>query len=240
MSEHSPNIYDPNFVEQLFTDMSATYDRMNTVTSFGFSIRWRRQCAALLHLKPGMQVVDLMSGKGEAWPFILPAIGQAGKLTGVDFCAEMTRFALKRQEQFPQHRLQILMEDALASSVPDATADALISTFGLKTFNDEQLAQLAAETSRMLRPGGRFAFVEVSTPDHALLRLPYFFYLRRVIPFLGKLFLGNPETYRMLGIYTEAFGDCRKVVPVFKKAGLKVEYMRFFGGCASAVFGVKG
>lgn len=37
------NIYDPEFVKGLFNRMSNSYERMNFITSFGFSIRWRRQ-----------------------------------------------------------------------------------------------------------------------------------------------------------------------------------------------------
>ncbi|MBL7826052.1 MAG: class I SAM-dependent methyltransferase [Saprospiraceae bacterium] len=239
MMDRSPEMYDPGFVTQLFSDMSATYDRMNTITSFGFSIWWRKQCAAQLQLRPGMRVLDLMSGKGEVWPYILPSIGPEGSLIAVDFCADMTRFAQKRRDLFPNIQVEVLVEDALACSVPDNSVDALISTFGLKTFNEAQLERLASETRRMLKPGGVFSFIEVSTPQNPVLRRLYFFYLHRVIPRLGKLFLGNPETYRMLGIYTEAFGNCRGFATIAEQAGLEVRYMNYFGGCASGVSGKK-
>jgi demethylmenaquinone methyltransferase/2-methoxy-6-polyprenyl-1,4-benzoquinol methylase len=34
------------------------------------------------------------------------------------------------------------------------------------------------------------------------------FYLKHIIPGIGRLLLGNPENYRMLGVYTEKFGNC--------------------------------
>ncbi len=236
---NNPNIYDPAYVADLFAQMSATYDRMNTVTSFGFSIRWRRQCAAALHLKPGMKVVDLMTGMGEVWPFVLPAIGQTGHLTALDFCAEMTRFAEKRRETYPGFPIQIVQEDALRSSISDGHADAVVSTFGLKTFNQIQLEQLAAEMWRILKPGGTFALVEVSKPRNWLLQQAYLFYLKMMIPMLGKIFLPNPDSYRMLGVYTAAFGDCRAVIPAFEKAGFELQYLSFFGGCATGIAGQK-
>jgi demethylmenaquinone methyltransferase/2-methoxy-6-polyprenyl-1,4-benzoquinol methylase len=73
------NIYSPEYVGQLFERMSATYDRVNRITSFGFSVRWRRQCVRLLDLKPGMTVADFMTGMGEAWPHILAGIGTTGQ-----------------------------------------------------------------------------------------------------------------------------------------------------------------
>ena len=38
-----------------------------------------------------------------------------------------------------------------------------------------------------------------------LLRWPYLFYIKHVIPWVGRAFLGNPQNYRMLGVYTEEF-----------------------------------
>lgn len=236
---NSPNIYDPAFVETLFSQMSATYNRVNTITSFGFSIRWRRQCVAMTPLKPGMTVVDLMTGMGEAWPWILSKIGKNGALIALDFCPEMIRFAKQQAENRPDYNIQIVQEDALQSSIPNACADAVISSFGLKTFNSEQIEKLAQEIHRILKPGGTFALVEISKPQTILLQSLYLVYLRFLIPFLGKLFLGNPDNYRMLGIYTMRFKNCREAQAIFKQNGLQVDYRNLFGGCASAISGAK-
>lgn len=118
-------------------------------------------------------------------------------------------------------------------------ADCVISGFGLKTFDETQLSSLATEMYRILRPGGTFSMIDVSVPKNRLLRLLYMFYLKHVIPVLGSIFLGNPETYRMLGIYTEAFGNARKVEAIFRQHHFEVEYLEFFGGCASGIKGRK-
>ena len=46
-------IYDPKFVEALFDKMSNSYSKMNYITSFGFSERWRRQCVAAIGIEAG-------------------------------------------------------------------------------------------------------------------------------------------------------------------------------------------
>lgn len=46
-------IYNPDFVRELFDSMSKSYERMNYITSFGFSERWRRSCVRQANLKPG-------------------------------------------------------------------------------------------------------------------------------------------------------------------------------------------
>ena len=59
------DLYDPAFVRGLFDEMAATYGPVNLLSSFGFCIRWRRQCLRLIDLRPGSTVLDLMCGMGE-------------------------------------------------------------------------------------------------------------------------------------------------------------------------------
>jgi demethylmenaquinone methyltransferase/2-methoxy-6-polyprenyl-1,4-benzoquinol methylase len=134
---------------------------------------------------------------------------------------------------------QVIQADALACPLPDRSCDAVVSSFGLKTFSPEQQRQLAAETCRLLRPGGVFAFLEISVPRSLVLRPPYLFYLSRVIPALGRMLLGNPECYRMLGVYTRAFGDASGFARACADVGLDATLRRHFFGCATSVSGRK-
>ncbi|MBN8826855.1 MULTISPECIES: class I SAM-dependent methyltransferase [unclassified Spirosoma] len=235
------SIYEPEFVEQLFNEMSLTYERMNTITSFGFSNRWRRQCVAELAIQPGQVVIDLMTGMGETWDYICQRIGPGGTLIGVDFSEGMLQYAdQKRQrKRFTQHTIHLYKQNVLAGTLPDQSADHVIVSFGLKTFNSDQISQLAQEINRILKPGGQFSCIEVSVPRSTLLRALYLFYLRRVIPVLGATFLGNPETYRMLGIYCTQFKDTQQAQQLFQKAGLTCHTTRYFFGCASGIVGNK-
>ncbi len=65
------------------------------------------------------------------------------------------------------------------------------------------------------------------------------FYLKEIIPLLGRLLLGNPENYRMLGLYTEKFRDCRTMRDLLARHGLRTTYHDYFFGCASGVSGVR-
>jgi demethylmenaquinone methyltransferase/2-methoxy-6-polyprenyl-1,4-benzoquinol methylase len=109
----------------------------------------------------------------------------------------------------------------------------------VKTLSTLHQRQFVHELSRILKPGGRFGLVEVSVPESRLLRIPYMFYLEVLVPVVGKLLLGNPDNYRMLGVYTACFSNCRKLERLFAASGFDVRYQRFFGGCASGVVGIK-
>ncbi len=233
------NIYDTDYIEQLFDEMSQTYDRVNNLSSFGFSERWRKQFVKSVHIRPGMTVCDLMCGMGECWLALAASLGPQGQVMALDMSQGMLNGAERRKARFPDLNIQLLKQDVLESTLPDACADALICSFGLKTLTDAQKEQLAAEIKRLLKPGGTFALVEISVPNGWLFKGLYMFYLQRIVPIIGRLLLGNPDNYRMLGIYTEQFGDCRGMMTALVNQGLQVEYHQYFYGCATAVSGVK-
>ena len=233
-----PDIYDPSFVGRLFDEMARTYGIVNLVSSFGFTIRWRRQCLRSIEVAPADSVLDLMTGMGELCPDLLQMVGASGKVRAVDISPVMCERARQRAPSNDQ-RLHVIQADALSCPIEDASVDCVVSTFGLKTFNLSQWASLANEVSRVLRPGGQFSFLEISVPRGRLLRWPYLFYLNHVIPMIGRVALGNPDNYRYLGVYTVAFQDCNRAARCFADAGLLVQHHSYFFGCATGISGFK-
>lgn len=232
-------IYEPEFVEKLFDNMSSSYSRMNYISSFGFSERWRRQCVEEINVEKGKTVVDFMCGMGECWKHILKNGDRNSKLIGVDFSTEMIKRARENKRRFNNSTIDVHKENVFENSIEDQAADFVISGFGLKTFDNEQLEKLAIEIDRVLKPDGRFSLIDVSVPKHRWLRLFYMFYLKNIIPVLGKFFLGNPETYRMLGVYTQEFENSENVYQIFSASNFEVEYVEYFYGCASGIKGRK-
>ncbi|WP_242132669.1 class I SAM-dependent methyltransferase [Aestuariivivens marinum] len=232
-------IYEPKFVEQLFDKMSSSYSKMNYITSFGFSERWRRQCVEEIGIEKGKTVVDLMTGMGECWKHILKKSDKNSILIGLDFSTEMANRAEKNKLNFKDSKIEILKENVFENSIDKQSADFVISGFGLKTFNEQQLGELATEINRILKPNGKFSLIDVSVPKSKFLKPFYMFYLKKIIPILGKLFLGSPETYKMLGVYTEEFGNSRNVYQIFNRPEFKVEYVEYFYGCATGIKGIK-
>ena len=228
--------YDGGSIRALFDEMASTYGVVNLVSSFGFAVRWRRQCIARLPVaEPQRRVAELMSGMGELWRSLARRFGPAIEVVAIELSGEMAR----RAPRVPPCAVTLRIEDVLAFDPGPASFDAVVSSFGLKTFSLEQQVQLAGQVARLLRPGGAFSFVEISVPPHRALRLAYMFYVKHVIPLVGRLWLGNPANYRMLGIYTEAFGDCAHFARSLERAGLEVRFIRYFFGCATGVLGRK-
>jgi ubiquinone/menaquinone biosynthesis methyltransferase len=232
------DIYQPAYVKSLFNGMSASYERMNFITSFGFSIRWRRQCLKRVKSKNSKSILDLLTGLGEMWTLLKTACPE-GRLTALDFSEEMVnRASFKNNKKFG-NSIDLRLEDILENSLPSDHFDLVVCAFGLKTFSEEQLERLSFEVHRILKHGGQFSFIEVSVPTNRILRVLYGFYLGKVIPVLGRLFLGNPEEYRMLWKYTKLFGNAKTASDVFAMSGLDAVYSTYFFGCASGFYGQK-
>jgi demethylmenaquinone methyltransferase/2-methoxy-6-polyprenyl-1,4-benzoquinol methylase len=229
------DVYRDEYVRALFDRMGPTYDLVNWVSSFGFSSMWRRLCVRLGQVKPGDAVCDMMAGAGECWPHLPPGWSS---LVAIDFSPEMVARQKRRRARLAGP-FSTLCENATATSLPDASVDCVISAFGLKTLSKEALGRFAMEIERILKPGGRFALIEISRADSWALGPLYRWYLGSVIPWVGKLCLGDIECYRMLGEYTAAFGSCAHVAPVLVDAGLNVEVKEHFFGCATSLVGVK-
>ena len=227
--------YDSESVRRLFDDMASTYGYVNLLSSFGFTARWRRQVVEGLPLQSAARVVDLMSGMGELWRSLASGIPASSHVLGVDLSPEMARRGRRR---WP-FSVDVLVHDVLDWTPDDASADIVVSSFGLKTFDPEQQQRLAHVVARLLRPGGAYSFIEISVPSFPPLRAAYLFYLKRVIPVIGRMLLGNPDCYRMLGTYTEAFGNASHFADCLRRAGLEASAVSYFHGCATGVRGFK-
>lgn len=232
-----PN-YNEKFVAELFERMGPSYDRVNVVSSFGFCRSWRKTCIRNANIRPGDTVYDFMSGAGECTPYIR-RVQRHGRLSSLDFCRFMTERQRTQVTPKAGPGFEVHCRNALESGLPDEQANALVAAFALKTLSPEQCREFAREVHRLLKPGGRFSMIEISLPKSRILRAPFLFYVERVIPLIGRRLLGNPDCYRMLGVYTVAFGDCSKRIEAFRDAGLQVRLERHFFGCATSLVGIK-
>jgi demethylmenaquinone methyltransferase/2-methoxy-6-polyprenyl-1,4-benzoquinol methylase len=77
----------------------------------------------------------------------------------------------------------------------DASVDVVVSGFALRNFTD--IGAAFREVARVLRPGGRFGYLEVDEPSNAVVRSGHAFYFGRVMPLLGSVF-SDGSAYRYL------------------------------------------
>jgi SAM-dependent methyltransferase len=101
---------------------------------------------------PGEAVIDVACGTGNA---ALLAAARGGRVVGVDTASRLLDVARERAlEQAVE--LDLRRGELLALPVDDASADAVLSVFGVIFATDPALA--LGEFARILRPGGRALF----------------------------------------------------------------------------------
>ncbi len=233
-----PQLYDPGHVRGLFDRMSRSYERMNVLASFGFSERWRRELMALVPPDaPSGRVLDAMSGMGETWRHLVRRFPDA-ELAALDFAPRMVAHAAARNTERFGGRIELHRADMLDSGLPEASTDVIVCAYGLKTLDAAQTRRLVDEVARILRPGGAYAFIELTEPPNRVLRTLYGAYLSRVVPVVGVLLVSDPVEYRVLFRYLRAYGAGERSERAF--AGhplLSCERRVHFFGCATSFSG---
>src|SRR5207247_3234463 len=100
-----------------------------------------------------------------------------------DFSARMLERARRKAPE-----LEWIEGDLLALPFEDGSFDAATVGFGVRNVADLELA--LRELRRVLRPGGRLAILEITTP-RGVLRPFFSLWFGRIVPLLGKVLPGG-------------------------------------------------
>jgi demethylmenaquinone methyltransferase/2-methoxy-6-polyprenyl-1,4-benzoquinol methylase len=206
-------------VQRMFDRIAPVYDVMNRVMTGGLDRRWRRITVELA-VSPGDRVLDACCGTGDL--AIAAQRRGAAKVVGLDFSEEMLERARRKAPE-----LEWVRGDALALPFGDGSFDAATVGFGVRNVDD--LDAGIRELRRVLRPGGRLAILEITTPVGAL-AVFYGFWFDRVIPLLGKVLPGG-AAYTYLPASVRRFPKPEDLADLLAESGFgKVRFRRFAGG----------
>lgn len=185
----------------MFSEIAPTYDRVNSVLSFGVHHRWRARAVRLGEPKPGQKVLDCATGTGDLAIAWARAVGPEGRVVGTDFCTEMMGPGPAKAHAAG---VAITFETADALDLPyaDDSFDLASISFGIRNVDDP--VQCLREMSRVVRPGGRVIVVEFGQPTGPF-GAAFRFYSRHVMPTIGGLLSGNREAYEYLPRTSAAF-----------------------------------
>jgi demethylmenaquinone methyltransferase/2-methoxy-6-polyprenyl-1,4-benzoquinol methylase len=171
-------------VQAMFDVIAPRYDMVNRIMTFRMDVGWRRRTVAALGLPPGSVVVDLACGTGD----LAGDLADRGLVpVGADLSFGMLAAAPRRFAR--------IQSDGASLPLPDGSVDGVTCGFALRNFTD--LRATFAELSRVVRPGGRIALLEVATPPNPLLRMGHSVYFGQVVPRIGAA-LSDGDAYRYL------------------------------------------
>lgn len=235
-ASRAEGVHSERFVKGLFDEMAQTYGIVNMLSSLGFAWYWRREAVRALPAT-ATAVADLMAGGGECLGHLRRHLGARAAVDLVDWSRGMCDRAetVVARGRFGASR--VLCASALEIPVPNHHYDAVVSTFGMKTLTADETRAFARELRRVLKPGGHFSILEFSKPRAPLVGTFFRLYVKHYVPLLGRLFLGNPDNYRMLWRYTEEFGDCSALLGILRDEGFSAAMSSHFLGSATQVVG---
>ena len=212
------------YVRTLFDAIAQRYDLMNRLMTLGRDAAWRKIAAAAVIGPETRTVLDVGAGTGDLSRAVADAMPGGGRIVALDFAAEMlgvARAKLQRRAARQAGRPAVVVlpvqGDALALPLRADACDALVTAFTVRNLAD--LDGALAEFHRVLRPEGRLASLEITSPTMPVFRTLFRYYFRHVVPLVGAAVAGYGAAYRYLPASVQAFLSRRQLQRRFQAAG---------------------
>ena len=142
-------------VRGLYDRLAPAYD----VTAWVFRLvgarRLQQRAIDLLQLRAGDTVVDLGCGTGVNLPVLARAVGQSGRVIGVDLSPGMLERARRRAARHDLAQVALVQADVRGFDLPAGTA-AVLATASLEMVPEHD-AVVRALAAQLARSGGRLA-----------------------------------------------------------------------------------
>ncbi|MCI0754014.1 class I SAM-dependent methyltransferase [Teichococcus vastitatis] len=193
------------FVQQLFDDTAAHYDRINSIFSLGTGAWYRRQALRRAGLRPGMTVLDIATGTGLVAREAARLAGAGGRVWGLDPSSGMLAEA-RRALRNAAAPVALLQGRAEAIPLPDASVDFISMGYALR--HVAELGATFAEFRRVLRPDGRLLLLEIGRPDGRLAHAMARGYLGHVVPALCRLSAPRARSGTLMRYYWDTIEAC--------------------------------
>ncbi len=243
--ENIPEAEKQGRVRGVFDSVAGNYDLMNDAMSLGIHRVWKNMTITKINPQPGELLIDVAGGTGDlARRFIQRADdvrarrgGDPARAIICDINAEMLLAGIDPKKD-AQMDISRVCGNAEMLPFEDASADAVTIAFGIRnvTHRDKALS----EFHRILKPGGRLAVLEFSTPPTQALRTIYDLYSFNIIPQLGGLLADDKDSYQYLVESIRKFPKQAAFADMVETAGFKrVSWQDYSGGIAALHFGWK-
>jgi demethylmenaquinone methyltransferase/2-methoxy-6-polyprenyl-1,4-benzoquinol methylase len=188
----------------MFDRISATYDLLNRLLSFGTDILWRKKVARFLPPRRNQLVLDLATGTGDQILALLEESDRVESGVGMDLAEKMLEIGRRKiSKHAVSEAITLMVGDATAIPANDCQFDAVTIAFGIRNVRDVNKA--LREMYRVLKPGGRLLVLEFAMPRNRFFHAVVLGYLRHILPRLGALVSRDAHAYRYLNETIETF-----------------------------------
>ncbi|MBN7797910.1 bifunctional demethylmenaquinone methyltransferase/2-methoxy-6-polyprenyl-1,4-benzoquinol methylase UbiE [Parahaliea mediterranea] len=228
-----------DLVANVFHSVASRYDLMNDLMSGGIHRIWKRFAIELSGVRKGNAVLDIAGGTGDLAARFSRIVGDQGRVVLADINDSMLRVGRdKLIDTAHQGNIEFVQADAQDLPFPDDSFDCVTIAFGLRNVTDKDRA--LRSMLRVLKPGGRLLVLEFSKPESELLGRAYDGYSFRVLPLMGRLVVGDSDSYQYLAESIRMHPDQETLKQMMEDAGFaRVEYHNMTGGIVALHRGVK-
>lgn len=191
-------------IRNMFDEISETYDRLNHFLSFSIDKYWRKRTICEVS-KTSAKWLDVSTGTADL--AILAAKKKNAIVTGVDISENMLSIGKEKVKTLQlESRIELKKGDAEQLPFNENLFDVCSVAFGVRNF--ENLDKGLQEMYRCLKPGGEIVILEFSTPKRKIVQRLYTFYIKNILPMIGKLVSKNRSAYTYLpdSIHTFCYG----------------------------------
>ncbi len=223
-------------VHKVFEKIYHNYDKMNSVISFQQHKSWRKDTMRRMDVQKGKSALDVCCGTADWTIALANAVGQDGKVVGLDFSKNMLKIGQDKVKDFKN--ITLIHGNAMELPFADNSFEYVTIGFGLRNVPD--YLQVLKEMKRVLKPGGIAVCLETSQPTMFGFKQLYYFYFRFIMPVFGRLFAKSYKEYSWLQESARDFPGMKELANVFEQAGFKdVQYKPYSGGVAAVHIGHK-
>jgi len=228
-------------LEEIFTEVAASYERANHILTLGLDRRWRRRAARTATEEGGRLVLDVCAGTGDMAEELAARLPDpAARIVALDFSPAMLA-GLASKTKFAA-RGAAVQADAGRLPFPDGIFDVVTVSFAGRNLNRSPviLRETFAGIRRVLKPGGRFVLVETSRPRFVPVRIVYFGLVKLFVRPIGERLSGSRKSYAYLAESIPLFYGAEKLAGILRQAGFNsVRFRRLFFGAAAVHVSVR-
>jgi demethylmenaquinone methyltransferase/2-methoxy-6-polyprenyl-1,4-benzoquinol methylase len=190
-------------INQMFSSISANYDKLNKIISFGLDKKWRKLVAnECLKYKDNIKILDAATGTAELALSIVKLAKKQNKnvnVVGIDFNKDMLAIANEKIKINNIKNINLINGDVLYTNFSNEEFDVVTSAFALR--NVDNLKVFIEETYRILKKNGYIVFLDVAKPSIIINKLLKFYYFY-IIPMIGARYNKSAYLYLVNSLWT--------------------------------------
>ncbi len=227
-----------DFVKDMFDRIAPRYDFLNRLLSLRQDVIWRTQMVKAAALKKGNRILDIACGTCDVALEASASLSGQSSIVGLDFSYGMLKLGQQKLIQKQNRSIKLLNADALHLPLKLNFFDAVFIAFGIRNIMAREKAIQAFHA--VLKPGGRLAVLELTTPEKGFFRSLYLLYFKKILPSIGSFFSRDSKAYTYLPDSVLKFPSPVEFSKMMKNNGFKhVRFKQMTFGIVTLFIGIK-